>query len=97
MQFLMIARVAEGTPKEKVLPLVKSEAAKIWEYYAADRVRAVYYIADMSGAVALWEAASLEEVHEAAKHLPMVQAGALQLEFIPLKPYTGIDQLFAQG
>ncbi len=97
MQFLIIARVVEGTPMEKVLPLVKPEAAKIWEYYAADQIRAVYYIADMSGAVALWEAASLEEVHAAAKQLPMVQAGVLQLEFISLKPYTGTEQLFAQG
>lgn len=96
MQFLVIARVVEGTAIEKLLPLVKPESAKIWEYYAADLIRGVYYIADMSGAVLIYEAANLEEVKAAVTQLPMVQSGVLQTEILPLKPYTGIKELFAQ-
>lgn len=95
MQFLAIARVTAGTPTETLLPLVKPESAKIWEYYAADQLRSIYYIADMSGAVLMFESASLEAVKEATAQLPMVQAGALQIEILPLKPYTGTEQLFA--
>lgn len=96
MLFLVIARVVEGTPLEQVVPLVKPESAKIWEYYASDRVRSVYYFADMGGAVLLYEAASLAEAQAAIDELPMGQAGVLKFEIIPLKPYLGFEQLFAK-
>ncbi len=96
MQVLVIARVIAGTAIEKVLPLVKPEAAKVWEYYAADLVRTVHYFADNSGAVLLFEAPNLEAVNGAVTQLPMVQAGVLECEVIPLAPYTGIAELFAK-
>ncbi len=96
MQVLVIARVIAGTAIEKVLPLVKPEAAKVWEYYAADLVRTVHYFADNSGAVLLFEAPNLEAVNGAVTQLPMVQAGLLECEVIPLAPYTGIAELFAK-
>lgn len=96
MQFLMIAQAPEGTPIKQVLPFVKPEAAKSWEYYASGLIRTMHYIADMSGVVFLWEAPSLESVNEAIAQLPMKQAGVLQFKVIPLKPYTGVEELFAQ-
>jgi hypothetical protein len=95
MQVLVIARVVAGTAMEKVLPLVKPEAAKVWEYYAANLVHTIHYIADMSGAVLLFEAPSVEAVNEAVAQLPMVQAGLLQCEVLPLAPFTGFAKLFA--
>lgn len=95
MLFLMIARVVDGTPTEQLLSLVKPEAAKVWEYYAADRIRSVYYFADMGGAVLMYDAASLTEAEAAASEFPMAKAGVLNFEIIPLKPYVGIEQLFA--
>lgn len=96
MQVLVIARVIPGTPMEQVLPLVKAEAAKVWDYYASEMVRSVYYIADMSGAVLLLEAPSIEAANEAVAQFPMVQANVLKCEILPLKPYTGIAELFAK-
>lgn len=96
MQFLIIARAAAGTPIEQVLPFVKSEAEKVWEYYAADMLRTIHYIADMSGAVLMFEAMSLEAVQEAVAQFPMAQANVLQFEILPLKPYTGLDALFGK-
>ncbi|ARV60765.1 hypothetical protein BZZ01_20985 [Nostocales cyanobacterium HT-58-2] len=95
MQVLVIARVVAGIAREKVFPLVKPEAAKVWEYVASDLVRTVHYIADHSGAVLLFEAPSVEAVNEAVAQLPMVQAGVLQYEILPLAPYTGLKELFA--
>lgn len=96
MQVLVIARVVAGTAMEKVLPLVKPEAAKVWEYYAANLVHTIHYIADHSGAVLLFEAPSVEAVNEAVAKLPMVEAGVLECEVIPLAPYTGLAELFAK-
>lgn len=42
------------------------------------------------------EAASLEAAQEAVASLPMAQDNILQFEIFPLKPYTGLDVLFAK-
>lgn len=96
MQILVIARVKAGIPLEQVLPFVSPEAAKLWEFYALDQVRQAYYIADMSGAVILWESESVESVAQELNKLPMVKEGILACEILPLKPYTGYASLFTQ-
>lgn len=85
MQFLVIAKIAENTPPEKV-----------WEYYSNEVVRSVYYIADMSGAVLLIEAESLENAQAIVAEFPMAQQNVLNFEIIPLKPYTGLEALFTE-
>jgi uncharacterized protein YciI len=94
MQFLVLARVAEGISLEQVMPHVKAEAEIIWKQYAAGVARSIYYIADMSGAVLLCEAADLEAAQEMTNQLPMVKAELLKVEILPLKPYTGLEALF---
>ncbi len=97
MQVLVIARVKPGIPMEQVLPFVSPEAVQAWEFYASEQIRQMYYIADMSGAVMLWEGESVESVTKEAQKLPMYEAGVLDLEILPLKPYTGYASLFAQS
>lgn len=96
MQVLVIARIKSGIPTERVLPFVSAEAAQAWEFYAADRIRQMYYIADMSGAVMLWEGESVESVTTEVQKLPMVKEGILACEFLPLTAYTGYASLFQQ-
>ena len=96
MQFLVIARISEGTALEKVLPYVKPEAEKVWEYYASDVVRSIYYIADMSGAVLMLEAENLQAAQQIVAQFPMAQNNILNFEILPLKAYTGLEALFAQ-
>ena len=96
MQFLVIARIAEGISPDKALPYVKPEAEKVWEYYAADVVRSIHYIADMSGAVLTLEADSLETAQAIVAKFPMAEHNILNFEILSLKPYTGLEALFAQ-
>jgi hypothetical protein len=96
VQFLIIGRVKAETKIEQVLPVVKPEAAKVWELYASDRLRSIHYFADKSGAVLLCEATNVEEINAMIAQLPMTQAGVMQFEVIPLLPYTGTEELFAQ-
>jgi muconolactone delta-isomerase len=84
------------TKIEQVLPVVKPEAAKVWELYASGFLRSIHYIADKSGAVLLCEANTVEEINAMIAQLPMAQAGVMQFEVIPLLPYTGTAELFAQ-
>ena len=48
MQFLLIARVAEGVSMEQVLPHVKAEAKAVWEKYSSEIVRSIYHVAEDS-------------------------------------------------
>lgn len=97
MQVLTIMRVKDGTATEDLLPWFEPEAAKAWEYCAADMIRTIHFIANASGVVFLWEAPDVEIVRDAVDQLPMMQGGFLDLEVIPLKNYTGFDQLFANN
>jgi hypothetical protein len=94
MQVLVIARVKPETPMEKVLSFVSPEAGQAWEFYASEQIRQMYYIADMSGAVMVWEGESVESVTQQVEKLPMVKEGILACEILPLKPYTGYASLF---
>jgi hypothetical protein len=75
---------------------VSAEAAQAWEFYASEQIRQMYYVADMSGAVMLWEGESVESVTQEVQKLPMVKEGILACEVLPLKSYTGFASLFAQ-
>jgi hypothetical protein len=97
MQFLILARVAEGVSMEQVLAHVKDEAQAVWQNYAAEIVRSIYYIADMSGAVLMCEAPDLKTMQEIAAQFPMAKAGVLKFEILPLKPYVGLESLFAKS
>jgi hypothetical protein len=97
MQFLLIARVVEGVAMEQVLLHVKAEAEAVWQKYTHEIVRSIHYIVDMSGAVLMCEAANLEAMQEIAAQFPMVKAGVLKIEVLPLKPYTGLASLFAMS
>ncbi|MFB2894833.1 hypothetical protein ACE1CI_18135 [Aerosakkonemataceae cyanobacterium BLCC-F50] len=97
MQFLILARVAQGVSIEQVLPHVKAEAEAVWQQYSAEILRSIHYIADMSGAVIFCEAPNLEDMQAIADQFPMAKAGVLNFEILPLKPYTGLESLFAKS
>ncbi len=96
MQFLVICRVKPGVPRKKVIGLIRAEAQAAWKLYESGLVREVHYIEDMSGAVLTIEAKDLDEVKKGIESLPMIQAGLLDLDYIPLKPYSAFGKLFAK-
>ncbi len=93
MQVLFIGRL-NTKPTEAVLKQVKAEAESVWKLYAADKARSFHYLADMSGAVLMLNVQDLAEAEVIAGELPLVQAGFLDVQLLPLKPYTGIESLF---
>lgn len=97
MQFLLIGRIPQDVTAEQAIPHVQAEAQKVWEKYSAEVVRSIHYIADMSGAVLMCEAESLSAMQKIASEFPMVKAGVLKIEVLPLKPYTGLESLFAKS
>lgn len=96
MQFLLLAHIVEGTPEERVAPLLKDEALRAWELHAAGLIRSLLSRADKRGVVAMLEATDLAEATKAVESLPLVRVGVLATEIIPLKPYVGFERLFTK-
>src|ERR1043165_2510777 len=96
MQFLMIATITSDAPKKDVIAQIRQEALAAWKLWESEIVRSVYFKADMSGAVMIMEAENIEEINTALDTLPMVHAGLLSPEIMPLKAYTGWEKLFAK-
>ncbi len=95
MQYLVILKVKPDTPRERLVPLMKPEAAKAWELLASGVVRSAHYIEGPAGAVLLLEAGSRAEAEGHVNTLPMVAHGLLSVEVLALTPFTGLATLFA--
>jgi hypothetical protein len=96
VKVLAIGHARSGVRWEHVAPYVGVEARRVWELYETDRVREIYLRADRRpGVVLVLESDDLAEAEQLVAALPMVEAGLLDFEVIPLRPYMGFRELFA--
>ena len=75
-------------------PHLKAEAARVWELYQSGMVREVYFRADQHTAVLAMECADAAMARDVLDTLPLVKAGLITFELIPLAPYPGFARLF---
>jgi hypothetical protein len=73
-----------------------AEAWHAWELYQAGVIREIYFRADRANGVLVLEVADLDEARAAVDSLPLVVAGLIDFELVPLRPYPGWARLFAQ-
>jgi muconolactone delta-isomerase len=95
MQYLVILHLRPEVNKDALTPLYKPEAAKAWEMVASGVLRSIHLIKGPAGAVLLFEAADQSQVQALVAQLPLVEAGAVTVEILPLVPFTGWALLFA--
>jgi hypothetical protein len=95
MKILAIEKETEGTTDEQFEPYLKAEAACAWELYQSGIIREPYFRADREEAVLILECASVKEAEGILKTLPLVKAGLITFEVIPLKAYPGFARLFS--
>ncbi len=75
--------------------LKKAEAAKAWELYQAGFIRELYFRQDYPAAVLILECVDVAEAQQVVTSLPLVAAGLITFDLIPLSPYPGFARLFA--
>jgi hypothetical protein len=80
---------------EVSLDLLKAEARQVYDLQQAGFIRQIHFRVDTKSAVIEWECASIEQVKELTLTLPLVEAGFIHFDFIPLIPYTGFKRLFS--
>lgn len=74
--------------------LLQSEAMRVYELEQQNLIRQIYFRADTQSAVIEWEAESVKEVVVLLADFPLVKAGLIHFDVIPLMPYTGFSRLF---
>ncbi len=94
MRILALEKAVPDIREEQYRPFLKAEAAKAWELYQAGIFRELYFRADRREAVLLMECNTLEEAENTLASLPLVEAGLISFDVIPLAPYPGFSRLF---
>ena len=95
MKVLAIGHAQTGIRWEHIAPYVGEVARHVWELYESDRVREFYLRADhRPGVVLVFESDDVSEAERLVSSLPIVEAGLLDFEVIPVRPYLGFRQLF---
>ncbi len=74
-----------------------AEARRVLELTQAGIIREIYFRAEKREAVLMLECADAREAHDILQTLPLVQAGLITFEIIPLVPYDGFSQLFGEA
>jgi hypothetical protein len=95
MQFLAVLKAKPDVPREKLGPLMKPEAAHVWEMMMSGVLRSIHYIKGPVGAILFLETSDDKEAALHVGKLPMVEHGLLSVEILPLTPFAGLAALFA--
>ena len=82
---------SNGGLENKIL----DEAKKVWKFYQEDFIRDIYFRADGTSAVLMLECRDVDEAKHKLSELPLVSAGLIDFDLIPLIPYPGFSRLFA--
>jgi hypothetical protein len=98
MKIVVLAQRRTEVALDTLRPHFKAELEAVWALYAQGIVREFYARADQGGpAVLMVESATLDSARQALAALPLVALGLLDLDLIPLAPFTNLSQLFAAG
>jgi muconolactone delta-isomerase len=94
VKILALEKETPNTTPEQFAPHLKAEAARVWELYKSGQIREIYFRGDCSEAVLMLECVDVEEANSLLNTLPLVKAGLISFEVIPLVPYPGFERLF---
>ena len=96
MKILALEKEVPGATAEEFGPHAKAEAVRAWELYQAGVIRELYFRQDRPEAVLVLECADVREADQVLATLPLVKAGLITFEVIPLVAYPGFARLFVE-
>lgn len=94
MKILAIEKDVPGIAPSQFKPYLRDEALRVWELYQAGVIREVYFRQETPDAVLVLECANAAEAGRVLDSLPLVKAGLVTFELLPLIPYPGFARLF---
>jgi hypothetical protein len=98
MKILALERSIPGVSHSSFTEeLLRDEAEKVWQLYEAGVLREIGFRADRREAVLTLECGGPDEALRQLAELPLVRAGLIRFEVIPLIPYPGFKRLFGRA
>jgi hypothetical protein len=94
MKILALERERPGAAAEHFQPYLRNEALQAWELYQSGIIRELYFHQEEHTAVLVLECADRNEAQLVLARLPLVQAGLIEFDLLPLVPYDGFARLF---
>ena len=96
MKILALEREVPGVPDDRFTPeILEAEARKAWQMQQSGFLRELYFRADKQEAVLIVECDNADEARRRLMELPLMRAGLIDFEIIPLAAYPGFARLFA--
>ena len=97
MKVLAMGRDTAPADDPRFAEVRAAEARRVWELYQADVLREIYFRADRPNGVLVLEVPDLAAARKVIDSLPLVAAGLIDFDLVPLKPYPGFARLFAEA
>jgi hypothetical protein len=94
MKILALEKEVAQTQASDFQPHLLDEAAKVYELYQAGVIREFYFHQTDHTAVIMLECANADEARTVLGSLPLVEAGLITFDVLPLVPYPGFARLF---
>jgi len=94
VKILAFEREVAGAPAGAFASHSRAEAERVWELHQAGVVRELYFRDDRDEAVLVLECGGIDEARAALASLPLVRAGLIDFELVPLRAYPGFARLF---
>jgi len=96
MKVLALGRDLVAQDDLRFAELRPAEARTVWGLLQRDVLREVYYRADRANGVLVFEVPDVDAARAAVDSLPLVAAGLIDFDLVPLKPYPGFARLFRE-
>ena len=94
MKILALEKEMPGVSDAAFQSHLRTEAQAVWALVQADVVREIYFRQAWRGAVLILECRDAVEAEQTLGQLPLVKAGLIAFDVIPLVPYSGFARLF---
>jgi hypothetical protein len=96
MQILAISKLKEGATMDKMGPHLADEVKHTLEVYLDGKVRNFWFKVGQPGIVLMLESAGEDEARQVLKALPLVAAGFVEFDVIPLQPLKPLGTLIGR-
>jgi muconolactone delta-isomerase len=98
MKILALEKEIPGIADDQFTPdILRKETERAWELYQSGIIRELYFRADREEAVLMLECKNSNEAQSVLATLPLVQAGLIGFDVIPLSAYPGFARLFTKN
>ena len=96
MQILAISKLKEGVTPDKIGPHGADEVKHTLEAYLDGKIRNFWFQANRPGVVFILESTDEDEARRVMEELPLVVAGLMDVDLIPLQPLQPLGTLIGR-